>query len=317
MRILIVSDKLAMVPTKDELDTALEVEQVTQALMALGHEVFHASFVLDAKTMGEQILSYHADLIFNLVETLEGSRLLHLAPALFASLKTRYTGGNGEGMLHSSDKLLAKRMMRDAGIPTPPWVEPSDVGPLSAFLGKPLIIKPVAEEASIGITDTSVKSFSNTEALRHELAGNAHFAETFILGREFSVSLLTVGNEMMVFEPAEMLFVDYPADKPTIVGYEAKWDETSFEYLHTQRSFTFSEDDDLLLFSLKELSRRAFQLFGGKGYARVDFRVDEKGNPFVLEVNLNPCIARDSGFVAAAERAELSYEEMIALIIKG
>lgn len=239
MRILIVSDKLSKTPTKDELDTALEVKQVSKALKALGHEVSQLSFSLNLERVKRTLLASRADLIFNLVETLEGCRLLHLAPALFEALGIRYTGGTAQGMMHSSDKLFAKRLMQKEGLPTPPWLEASDCGSPSSFLGNPLIIKPVAEEASVGITDASVRTFYDEASLKQALSGGTLFAETFIQGREFSVSILTVDGETIVFDPAEMLFIDYPSNKPAIVGYEAKWEESSFEYIHTQRTFTF------------------------------------------------------------------------------
>lgn len=317
MHILIVSDKLSKDPTKDELDTELEVRQVRKALKALGHEVSRMSFSLNLERAKKRLLAVSPDLIFNLVETLEGCRLLHLAPALFESMALRYTGGNTHALMSSSDKLFAKRLMVKEGLPTAPWLEGSGNGTLTAFLGHPLIIKPVAEEASVGITDASVQTFHDESSLKEALAGGSLFAETFIQGREFSVSILTVDGEMLVFDPAEMLFIDYPSDKPAIVGYEAKWEESSFEYIHTQRTFSFPPEDEPLLRTLQDLSGKAFQLFGGKGYARVDFRVDEWGDPFILEVNLNPCIAQDSGFVAAARRSGYTYDQMIALIIKG
>lgn len=317
MHILIVSDKLSKNPTKDELDTDLEVRQIRKALNALGHEVSRLSFSLNLERVKRKIFEHKPDLIFNLVETLEGCRLLHLAPALFETMGIKFTGGSSHAMMLTSDKLFAKRLMLKEGLPTPAWIEASGRDSLSEFLGHPLIIKPVAEEASVGITDASVQTFHDESSLKEALAGGSLFAETFIQGREFSVSILTVDDEMITFDPAEMLFIDYPSHKPTIVGYEAKWEESSFEYVHTQRSFSFSQEDEPLLKRLQELSRKAYRLFGGKGYARVDFRVDEGGNPFILEVNLNPCIAQDSGFVAAAQRAGLSYDQMIALIIKG
>ena len=317
MHILIVSDKLSKEPAKDELDTALEVKQVGKALKALGHEVSHLDFSLNLQRVKNRINAIRPDLIFNLVETLEGCRLIHLAPALFEAMGIRFTGGSSCAMMLSSDKLTAKHLMRKEGLPTPPWLEEAELDGLAAFLGHPLIIKPVAEEASVGITDASVQTFHDETSLKKALAGGKNFAETFIQGREFSVSVLALGDEMITFEPAEMLFIDYPSNKPTIVGYEAKWEESSFEYMHTQRNFLFSQGDEQLLIALGQLSRKAFLLFGGKGYARVDFRIDECGDPFILEVNLNPCIAQDSGFVAAAQREGLSYDEMIALIIRG
>ncbi|MGB4408351.1 MAG: hypothetical protein WBI82_15960 [Sphaerochaeta sp.] len=317
MRILIVSDTLAKEPTKDELDTALEVRQVRKTLKALGHEVSYLLFSLNLERVKKRVLVSNPDLIFNLVETLEGCRLLYLAPALFETMAIRYTGGGSNALMLSSDKLFAKRLMHREGLLTPAWLEASSDEDFSGFLGHPLIIKPVSEEASVGITDASVQTFHDEASLAKALAGGSLFAETFILGREFSVSLLTVKGKTIAFDPAEMLFVDYPSDKPTIVGYEAKWEEASFEYIHTQRTFSFSQEDGPLLKTLQELSLKAFSLFGKKGYARVDFRVDASGEPYILEVNLNPCIAQDSGFVAAAHRFGLTYEQMIAMIIEG
>jgi len=320
MRILIEVDQRSLHPTKDELDTDLEKEQVSEALKALGYEVFEASFSLDLLLVKQQILKSRCDKVFNLVETLEGSRLLHFAPALFEALPVSYTGGTSQGMMLSSDKLLSKRYLALSGVPTPRWIEASQRDMYAQFLGMPLIIKPVCEEASVGITDASVQIFENEQDLAKALQGTASralFAEVFIAGREFSLSVMRKKDEVVLFPPSEMLFVDYPDEKPSIVGYEAKWEEDSFAYCHTQRSFLFSQEDQNLLDELKDLTLKVFHLFGGIGYARVDFRIDEEKNPYVLELNMNPCIAKDSGFVAAALQAGLTYEQLIEQIIEG
>jgi len=77
-----------------------------------------------------------------------------------------------------------------------------------------------------------------------------------------------------------MRFIDYPAGKWKVVGYRAKWDESSFESLHTQRSFEFPKSERPLLQSLMDIARRCWHLFGLRGYARVDFRVDESNQPW-------------------------------------
>ena len=320
MRILIVTEQRSLHPTKDEIDTDLEMKQVSETLKALGHEVFQTPFSLDLLQVKQQILKTQCDKIFNLVETLEGSKLLHFAPALFETLKIPFTGGASQAMMLSSDKLLSKRWFSLSDIPTPRWIETSQRDKYAQFLGMPLILKPVCEEASVGITDASVQTFESEQDLEKFLQGTDAqplFAEVFISGREFNLSVMKSKNEVEVFPPAEMVFVDYPHGKPSIVGYEAKWEENSFAYAHTQRNFLFSQEDQSLLDELKELTLKTFSLFGENGYARVDFRVDEEGNPYVLELNLNPCIARDSGFTAAAFQAGLSYEEMIEKIIEG
>jgi D-alanine-D-alanine ligase len=114
---------------------------------------------------------------------------------------------------------------------------------------------------------------------------------------------------------AEMTFVDFPAGKPRIVDYEAKWDEASFGYNNTVRRFDFGPEDAGLLASLREISLACWKLFDLAGHVRVDFRVDAAGNPYVLEVNTNPCLSPDAGFAAAAARAGLTPEQVMARIL--
>ena len=91
------------------------------------------------------------------------------------------------------------------------------------------------------------------------------------------------------------------------VGYRAKWDEESYEYRHTPRRFDFPESDAPLLERLRQTARACWHLFGLQGWARVDFRVDAEGHPWVLEVNANPCLSPDAGFAAALDRAGIDY----------
>jgi D-alanine-D-alanine ligase len=152
-------------------------------------------------------------------------------------------------------------------------------------------------------------------AARELRFGGPFFAEAFVEGREFNLSLLETAQGPRVLPVAEILFVDFPADRPRIVDYEAKWATDSAVYANTPRSFDFAAGDAALIAELSELSLAAWRLFGLAGYARVDFRVDAAGRPTILEVNLNPCLAPDAGFVAAAARAGLDYDAVISSII--
>ena len=100
-----------------------------------------------------------------------------------------------------------------------------------------------------------------------------------------------------------------------MVGYRAKWDEGSYEYHHTPRRFDFPAADVPLLDGLRDLARRCWPLFGLAGYARVDFRVDAAGRPWILEINTNPCIAPDAGFTAALAQAGIGYAEAVGRIL--
>ena len=152
---------------------------------------------------------------------------------------------------------------------------------------------------------------------RCEALGGACLAEAYIDGREFNLSLLAGEGGPEVLPPAEIRFDAYPPGKVRVVGYRSKWEEGSFEFANTPRTFQFSAQDAPLLSQLKELARRCWNIFDLQGYARVDFRVDGAGRPWILEVNANPCLSPDAGFSAATLRAGLTFPDVLTRIIRG
>jgi D-alanine-D-alanine ligase len=183
-----------------------------------------------------------------------------------------------------------------------------------------VIVKSITEHASIGIEQSSVMSGRRAVqfiADRMAQTGDPHFAEAFVDGREFALSLLETDDDLRVLPPAETLFVGYGDDVHHIVDYDAKWVEDSHGYQNTPRRFDFPEADDALLEELQRLARACWDLFGLSGYARIDFRVDDTGQPWILEVNTNPCLAPDAGFMAAAAEAGLTFEAVIAKIVSA
>ena len=146
---------------------------------------------------------------------------------------------------------------------------------------------------------------------REEQTGRPYFAERFIDGREFNLSLL--GGK--VLPPAEIDFSSFPAGKPRIVGQQAKWEQDSFEYQQTPRIFDFASHDQPLLDRLRRDARQCWKVFDLNGFARVDFRVDQDGQPWILEVNVNPCLSPDAGFAAALQRAGIDFETAIQQIL--
>jgi D-alanine-D-alanine ligase len=118
-----------------------------------------------------------------------------------------------------------------------------------------------------------------------------------------------------VLPPAEIIFEGFTDTMPRIVDYHAKWDTAAFAYHHTPRCFDFPPFDHELLARLQELARLCWEAFGLRGYARVDFRVDDAGRLWVLEINANPCLAPDAGFAAALERAGIDYTEAVRRIL--
>lgn len=323
MRVLILHDDIPPDARPDELDTLVQVEAVTAWLAESGHQVQRLAFPLNLELARQQITQLAPELVFNCVESVAGQgRLIHLAPALLDSLQVPYTGARTEAMFLTSSKVLTKRLLKVNGIATPPWLSGRDRPNVSAST-HPWIIKSVWEDASLGLDDSSivrVNGFDDLAALvaerRGRLGGSA-FAEAFVDGREFNLSMLADGDDVRVLPPAEIEFVGYAPDKPRIVDYSAKWQEDSQEYVNTPRRFDFPPADEALLLELTRIAEQCWRVLGLTGYARVDFRVDHAGRPWVLEVNANPCLSPDAGFMAAGKRAGMSEAEVVSVLISS
>jgi D-alanine-D-alanine ligase len=298
----------------------VEVACVARALEELGHRVERVAVTLDLESMLRLLAELKPDFVFNLVESLAGSdSLQHLAPAALESAGHSFSGSSADSIYLTTNKDITKRLLRQAGIPTPPWQSAESVLQSGPSFGPPYFVKRLAEDASRGIDDSSVvMSREKLLAVLNAVppGGRAGLmVEAYVEGREFNVSILAGPGGPEVLPPAEMQFIDYPPGKPAIVGYSAKWDAASFEYEHTVRRFDLPDSDKPLLAELDRLSLRTWDALGLSGYARVDFRVSRRGKPFVLEANANPCIAPDAGFVAATTRAGMSYRDMIQRVI--
>jgi D-alanine-D-alanine ligase len=246
--------------------------------------------------------------------------LIYFAPALLDTLQIPYTGCGTHAVFQTSNKPLAKKIMSYAGIATPDWLDQegfcyqTDAADL-------YLIKSSWEHASIGLDENSLISETDKANIlkemshREEKLGGSCYAEAYIDGREFNVALISNEDKVEVLPIAEMLFKDYAPDKLKIVDYKAKWDAHSFEYNNTIRQFDFPEKDANLISFLREISLHCWNIFSLRGYARVDFRVDVNGKPWVLEVNTNPCLSPDAGFAAALQQAKIKYHDAIGLII--
>lgn len=301
----------------DEADTIAQARLVALELAAMGWACDIAAVGLDLSRL-DAILTPRPAIVFNLVEALAGDgRLAHLAPAVLDHLAIPYTGASAAGLFATTGKTLTKGLLRAAGLPTPDWIELGGAGGRRPECDR-MIVKSVWEDASLGIDARSVVATGDAAAemaARAARYGGEWFAEAFVEGREFNVGILDGADGPEVLPIAEILFVDFPAGRPHIVDYEAKWLEGSFAFTHTPRHFDLPGRDGPLLGELRRLALAAHGLFGVGGYGRVDFRVDSSGRPWILEVNANPCLAPDAGFMAAAARAGYSVADVIGRIV--
>jgi len=322
MKIAVTHQEVAPGAGRDEQDVLTQADSVLQGLALLGHEPVALPVSLNLAAAARSLTDMQPDMVFNIVETLAGKgSLIHLTPALLDALQIPYTGAGTEAMLLTSNKLLAKRRLFAAGLPTPAWLTTAEQqGELRG--GEAWLVKSVWEHASIGLDEDSVLAGADRQRLlaemdaRREMMGGACLAEVYIDGREMNLSLLEGTNGPEVLPPAEIRFDAYPPGKVRVVGYRSKWEEGSFEFANTPRTFAFPEQDEPLLANLRDLALACWKLFDLAGYARVDFRVDGQGRPWILEVNANPCLAPDAGFFAAARQAGLTFPEVLDRIIK-
>ena len=294
---------------EDELDVLNQAVLIETALGQLGYSSQRIAFDLKNDNLANLIEDGDVSVVFNLVETINGSgRFSFIVPAILDLLHAPFTGSGAEAIYMTTDKILCKTILAFNKIETPSWAKSlSEVDPEIYY-----IIKPISEDGSLGIDDTLI-----IRGKEIKLIPEGYFAEEYINGREFNISIIGGKKGFQVLPPAEMCFSnEYYETKPRILGYKAKWDETSLEYQNTTRSFQYEDIDAVLISELKVIAGRCWKIFGLRGYARVDMRVGVDSIPKVIEINANPCIAPDSGFVAACKEFELTHSQIINRIIK-
>ncbi len=261
--------------------------------------------------------------VFNLVESPPGASWVHTANvAALGALGLAFTGSSAAAFQLTTDKLATRALLAAEGLPIAPGgrLDPERPEVLDR-VPPPWILKPAWEDASLGldgepVAATRESALARAALLARRFPGQPVLAEAFLPGRELNVSLLpTREGELEVLPIAEMVYVDFPADRPRVLGYEAKWHPDSFAYTHTVRRFLDPAEDGELIARAAELARAACRACGVAGYARVDLRLDADGEPRILEVNASPCIAADAGFMAAAGEAGLGAAQVVERIL--
>jgi len=319
MRILILHTDIAPDAPPDDQDTLRQAAAIEAALKRRGHEAVCGVFVPDEAEMEALIARENPDVVFNLVESLWGRCLYApLAPAILSSLGVPYTGADAAAMSACGDKILTKRILETAGLPTPAWSEAPHWRGIDQ--GR-WIVKSVTEDASFGLDDAAVVTGKKAVVARAQECAARHggrwFAERYVHGREFNVAAIERDGGPHLLPIGEMVFERWDDRKPRIVGYAAKWQEATSEYHLTTRMYGWHEREPDLKKSLDQISRACWGLFGLTGYARVDFRVDASGRPFILEVNPNPCLEPDAGIAASCAQVGLPYDELIEDIVRA
>jgi D-alanine-D-alanine ligase len=316
-RVVLLHDAQAASGRADAIDVLLESQHVARGLETLGYQSVIVPVGLDLEELAASLDELAPVAVFNLMESIAGhGRLIHVVPALLEALSIPYTGCSAFAQWTTSNKLVAKRRLEQGGVATPPLLAAGVRGPEPAPGAGPWIVKSVWEHASLGLDDDSlVAGRREAEALigeRRQRFGGDWFAERYIAGRELNAAIIAADDGPRVLPVGEIQFQDFPPGKPQIVGFAAKWRPDSFEYTRTVRTFDVEPE---LCAEAARIALRCWDLFDLGGYARVDFRVDERGRPWVLEVNANPCLSADAGFAAMLETAGIAFRDALAWLI--
>ncbi|MEM2401737.1 MAG: ATP-grasp domain-containing protein [Candidatus Bathyarchaeia archaeon] len=301
-----------------EVEVLDQVRAVQETLEKLGIRYCEIPLKDDIEEAIKVLRGYRPDVVINLCEGFMGDSSLEMhIPAILEVLRIPYTGSGPLALGLCQNKGLAKAILRAHGVPTPNyqvidgWAER-----VKCELRFPLIVKPLREDASIGITrDSFVRSLGELERqvkYINRVYEQPALVEEYVDGREFNVSIL--GNEEPTVLPISEIIFDFD-EEPKIVDYAAKWLKESEEYAKT-RPICPAEVSPELKGAIEETALKAYRALQCRDYARVDIRLDKNTKkPYVLEVNPNPDISPEAGFARSLRAAGISFEEFIMRII--
>jgi D-alanine-D-alanine ligase len=317
---------VALLHTKDAVDPPEDpvLAQIEGALRTGGHEPRRVLVDSSIEPVVHELTSNRPDLVVNLAESFAGKSALESnIAALLNLLDLRYTGSSPAGLLVAGDKTLSKKVLSFHGIKTPEFATVyRGAVDWAGEIQFPLIVKPPQEDASLGITQKSIvrdvrELLEKIGELQSEYQSPA-LAEQFVEGREFYVGVLGNANARAL-PVIELDFSKFPADRPRIASWEAKWgdegDARGAEFEGTESVFPENLPDELRD-GMQKVAVEAFHALRLRDYARIDMRVTDAGEVYVIEVNPNCYLERNSEFARAAERDGLSYDALIAGIIE-
>jgi D-alanine-D-alanine ligase len=298
------------------------IRGIARGLRRLRHEVVVMPLAGDLSVLQRQLNRLQPDVVFNQYDDVVHGALYEMRVAAFIRmLGYPMTGSPALGLGLSRYKYMSLSLLKGAGLPIPPstaLVERlSDVDEHKWTF--PLIVHAAQEHAGIGLDRDSVVQTKKAlkEKAREILRTYKQPAlvQHFLKGREFNVGLVG-GRKVQVLPLAEVDYSQLPRKIPPIMSYAAKWVETSVEYQRTDVICPARVDVPMTAL-INKTAVKAFRAVGGWGYGRVDVRLDENGQPVILEVNCNPCLDSGMGLARSAEQAGIDYPHLLQAIVKA
>jgi D-alanine-D-alanine ligase len=276
------------------------VEQVATALQEGGHKTSIFGVHGDARKLLSRLSRRKPDLVFNLMEMFGDNLFGDVAVVGFLDLLgLPHTGGSAGETYLQQDKAISKKLLAFDGIAYPDFAIFTRDSNLETdgHLRMPLLVKPLRADASIGI-DGSALVHSPTDMMKRVLAihrqvKDSALVEEYVEGREFYVAIL--GNQDAVaFRPIEMDFSGLPEGAPRIVGTKAKWSKSSAEYKGTKALVADLPDE--LRARLQKVALDSYRAVRVRDYGRIDRRLTDAGEIYVIEVNANCYLERSEEF---------------------
>jgi D-alanine-D-alanine ligase len=293
-------------------------DQVAAALAEKGHKMSVLGVYDDVRKLVSGVSRRKPDLIFNLLESFGKSTAGDFAIAgALDLLGVRYTGGGPGELYLRQDKGLAKKVLAFENIPYPHFAVFSQTSDFETAgnLRMPLFVKPLTADASIGIDGDSLVHDTTSLMKRviaiHEKIKDSALVEEYIEGRELYVGVL--GNrELLALPPVEVDFTGFPEGEPRILGTKAKWKKNSAEYKGTKS--VMADLPDELRAKLQKTAVDAYRAVRVRDYGRVDLRLTETGDIYVIEVNASCYLEKASEFAMAAQAAGIEFPDLVERI---
>jgi D-alanine-D-alanine ligase len=308
VKIAILFDGASALAKSPDLLILGTVEAIERSLAAEGNAVVRIPVFMDGRWI-ERLRRGKFDLAFNVCEGIDG--VAKYEPPVIGVLELLgipYTGNSSYTTSLCLSKHVVNSLLERAGLPIPRWSTIRRGGTL-ASVGFPAICKPAAEDASLGVEQRSVVRTMRTLTARADAMlerWDEILVQRYVDGREINVGI--VGDEVLPI--AEIDFGAMPRGKWRIVTYQSKWMSGSDEDIGTAPRCP-ADLSPKLAAEVRRIALAAWRLVGGRGYGRVDMRIDAGGKPWILEVNANPDIAPDAGLARMASVAGIEYPALV------
>lgn len=317
----------ATLPIEENFQEEYQEKQSTEfhiakALKTLGYRVSIVGVWNEVEPVVQKIKEFAPDVVFNLTEQFRNNRWLDKDVAgLLELLDIPFTGAGSIGLMLSRNKAICKQILSTRKIRVPGFftIHPGKKVRVPRGIRFPIVVKPLYEDASDGISNASlVKNAEELQARAQWIHDSFHqpaIAEEYIDGKELYVSV--IGNKRLTVLPFRQLYFNHDDNNgPVMATSRVKWNEKYQKKWNI--TFGFAEDiDQKVSETIKRVCKKVFHLLHIRDYGRIDLRLTQDNRIFILEANSNPDLHFFEEVAQAARKADISYIQLINNIIRS